>query len=195
MTVWPHEVGHSLVAYLFGCKSNWWQTDISWFLWGSRGGAIDYGCLRARGGTALGLVEFSGIAVNIMLLALSAIVGRWWRAHLPASRSQYPWLFLATFLWALANYAEAFSYLVLNTIWLKSDMLDVVTESGVSRWIWLSGGALSAALIARLLWQPAWRAAAILAASSGSRRLWLVSFALYVAVVSMVMAAARIVLT
>lgn len=31
---------------------------------------------------------------------------------------------------------EAFSYLVLNTIVLKSDMKTVVYESGVSRWVW-----------------------------------------------------------
>jgi hypothetical protein len=42
LAIWPHEVGHALVAYLFGCKANWWQTSVTWFLWNSRGGAIDY---------------------------------------------------------------------------------------------------------------------------------------------------------
>jgi hypothetical protein len=74
------------------------------------------------------------------------------------SGTRWPWLFLATFLWALANYAEAFSYLVLNTIWLKSDMEGVVLESGVDRWLWVCLGTFLAVLAARLLLKPARRA-------------------------------------
>jgi hypothetical protein len=70
-TIWPHELGHSAAAFLFGCKSNWWETDTSWFLWGSWGGGIDYDCLRERGGPALGITEFAGIAVNLALLGIA----------------------------------------------------------------------------------------------------------------------------
>ncbi|HEX4803132.1 MAG TPA: hypothetical protein VFV14_06455, partial [Myxococcaceae bacterium] len=73
LTIWPHELGHSLVAYLYGCKANWWQTDTSWFLWGSQGGAIDYACLDRRGRAALGMTDFGGIAVNLILLALAVL--------------------------------------------------------------------------------------------------------------------------
>ena len=195
LTIWPHELGHSSVAYLFGCKANWWQTDMSWFLWNSRGGQIDYGCLRARGGAALGLTDFAGIIVNLAFLALAPLVGRWWRTDLRSNGSRWEWVFLTTFLWALANYAEAFSYLVLNTILLKSDMETVVIVSGISRWVWLGAGFLLAVLIGRLLRQPALRAAVVLAAPRGSTRAWLRAFVLYVVVVSGAMGAARIILT
>jgi hypothetical protein len=146
-TIWPHELGHSIGAFLSGCKANWWQTDTSWFLWGSWGGDIDYDCLRARGGPALGLTEFAGIAVNFLLLALALTVARS-RRLAPPSRE---WVLVGSVLWALANYAEAFSYLVLNTIVLRSDMKTVVYESGVSRWVWCGAGVLGAIVCARAL--------------------------------------------
>ncbi len=193
LAIWPHEVGHSLVAYLFGCKANWWQTSVTWFLWNSRGGAIDYDRLAARGGSGLGLTSFAGILVNLFLLALAPVVGRWWRPDFDSTGRS--WLFLATFFWALANYAEAFSYLVLNTIWLKSDMAVVVTESGMSRWIWLGCGFLGALLIGRWLNKPAHKAAATLASREVSDRVWMGCFAGYVGIAATVMAIARIRLT
>lgn len=195
LTIWPHELGHSIFAYLYGCKANWWQTDTSWFLWGSQGGAVDYDCLSRRGRIALGMTDFGGIAVNLILLALAPLVGRWQRKDFATGESRWPWWFLATFIWALANYAEAFSYLVLNTLWLKSDMRTVVTASGINRWIWLGAGVVGATLVTRWMMGPARRAADVLAAQRGSRGAWLRRFAVYVAVVSIVMAAGRIVLT
>ncbi len=191
LTIWPHEIGHSLVAYLYGCKANWWQTDMSWFLWSSWGGAIDYDCLQKHGGAALGLTDFGGVAVNLAFLALAPVVGRWWRWRLLSDASQTPWLFLGSFFWALANYAEAFSYLVLNTLWLKSDMQTVVLESRVSRWVWFLGGSFLAVAVAGLLRKPCGWAATILATPRGSRRVWLGVFVLYVVVIAVVMAEAR----
>jgi hypothetical protein len=191
LTIWPHEVGHSLVAYLYGCKPDWWRTDMSWFLWNSWGGAIDENCLHSRGGAALGLTEFGGIIVNLLLMAGAALIGRQWHYDRQSTWPKSSWLFIASFFWALANYAEAFSYLVLNTAWLKSDMLTVVQESGVNHWIWFAGGCLLGAAVAYLLRKPALQAASILAETSGGKRRWLIIFVLYVAVVGGVMGAAR----
>lgn len=188
-TVWPHELGHSAAAFLLGCKTNWWQTDTSWFLWGSWGGDIDYDCLRARGGAALGLTEFAGTAVNLALLTLTLIVAR--SRRLASSR----WILVGALLWALANYAEAFSYLVLNTVLLKSDMKTVVDQSGVSRWIWSVLGVLGAVVFARSLALPAQTAATLLATRLLPARTWAILFVLYTAAVASAMAAARLVLT
>jgi len=195
LTIWPHELGHAAVAYLYHCKANWWQTDLSWYLWSSWGGKVDYDCLRARGRPALMMMGLGGRAVNLVLLVTAPWVGCWWRNGESSGPDRWPWLFLVTFFWALANYAEAFSYLVLNTIWLKSDMSDVVLESRVSRWPWLAAGVLLAVLAARWLRQPARRAATILAGPAGSSCMWMRLFVLYVVVVGVVMAAARISLT
>ena len=188
-TVWPHELGHSAVAYLSGCKANWWQTDTSWFLWGSWGGDIDYDCLRARGGAALGLTEFAGIAVNLALLTLTLVVAR--SRRLGSSR----WILVGAVLWALANYAEAFSYLVLNTVLLKSDMKTVVDQSGLSRWIWSALGVLGAVVFARTLAPPVQAAATLLATRHVPARMWAILFILYTAAVGSAMGAARLVLT
>ena len=188
-TVWPHELGHSAVAFLSGCKANWWQTDTSWFLWGSWGGDIDYDCLRARDDAALGLTELAGTAVNLILLTLTLVVAR--SRRLASSR----WLLVGAVLWALANYAEAFSYLVLNTVLLKSDMKTVVYESGVSRWVWSALGVLGAVVFARALAPPAQTAATLLATRHVSARTWAILFVLYTAAVGSAMGAARLVLT
>jgi hypothetical protein len=192
LAVWPHEVGHSVVAYLFGCKESWWRTNVSWFLFNSQGGTIDYACLAARGHGALGLTEFGGIAVNLLLLgALTLGLRGGARSDLEARGDLTRFGFVAAFVWALANYAEAFSYLVLNAILLKSDMETVVTESGVSRWVWLAAGSALAVAFARALRKPARRAAGILAGATGSGPSWSRRFVIYVASMGIVMAAAR----
>ena len=190
-TIWPHELGHSIAAFLSGCKASWWQTDTSWFLWGSWGGDIDYDCLRARGGPALGLTEFAGIAVNLLLLALALTISRSRRL----ATSSREWVLVGSVLWALANYAEAFSYLVLNTIVLKSDMKIVVYESGVSRWVWCGAGVLGAIACARALAAPTRSAATALATPRISSRTWAWLFVLYTVAVGSAMGAARLVLT
>jgi hypothetical protein len=190
-TIWPHELGHSAAAFVAGCKANWWQTDTSWFLWGSWGGDIDYDCLHARSGPALGLTEFAGIAVNLLLLAVALIVSRWHRL----AWSSHRWILVGFVLWGLANYAEAYSYLVLNTLILKSDMKTVVQESGVSRWLWSGAGVLGAVACARALATPVQSMAAALATRRISRRGWLWLLGLYAAAVGLTMAAARLVLT
>jgi hypothetical protein len=194
LTIWPHELGHSGVAYLYGCKANWWQTDTSWLLWSSWAGPVDYPCLQAKGGAALGLTEFAGIGVNLVLLGLAPLLGRWWRPR-PAPGSAGAWVLVATVFWALANYAEAFSYLILNTLWLSSDMKTVVLEAGVSRWAWLAVGLAAAVLVGRTLRGPLRSAAVLLEGARLSRRAWLVIFVGYVTAVSLAMGAARIVLT
>lgn len=193
ITIWPHELGHSVVAYLHGCKTNWWQTDVSWFLWDSWAGPVDYECLQSKGAAALGLTDFAGIGVNLILIGLALLFGRWWDSR-PARRSCGAWVFVGTIFWALANYAEAFSYLILNTLWLSSDMKTVVVASGVTRWAWSGLSVVAAVILWRMLLGPVRVAAALLQSPGVTDRTWLTIFAGYVAVVSLTMGAARIVL-
>ncbi len=189
LTIWPHELGHSLAAYLCGCKANWWQTDVSWFLWGSWGGAIDYPCLQAQQGPGLFLTDFAGIVVNLVLLSVAPVLGSWWDPKAPA------WRFLPTVFWALANYAEAFSYLVLNTLWLKSDMETVVVTTGLSRWVWCAAGFCLAVVAGRALSGPVGRAASLLATPRLRAAAWRWALVFYVLVTGLAMGAARVVLT
>lgn len=190
-TVWSHEVGHGVAPYLYGCKKSFWQTRTSWFLFSSSSGKdIDENCLQERGHAAAAWSAFGGTAVNLLLLfALLAVL---WMSHRRAASSTW---FVTLFFWALANYAEAFSYLVLNTAWLKSDMETLVIESGVNRWIIFLMGLVLAVAMAWVLRPIAQKAATMLATAYSSERLWRFRFVLYVAIVGVVMAAARVALT
>lgn len=190
-TVWPHEVGHGVAPYLYGCKKTFWQTDTSWFLLSSWAGKdIDDNCLQRRGHAAVAWSAFGGVAVNLLLLfALLALL---WISQHKAARS---WWFVTLFFWALANYAQAFSYLVLNTAWLKSDMQTLVIESGINRWIIFLVGLLLAITLGWVLRPIAQKAAAMLATPNSSERRWHFRFVLYVALVGGVMTIARAGLT
>ncbi len=191
LAVWPHELGHAVAAWCLGCKADGWRTGTRWFLWGSQGGAIDFACLARRGRPALALAGLAGIAVNLLQIALAPILGAWWR---PAVGEKRAWWMAATLLWALANYAEAFSYLVLNTLWLKSDMAGVVAATGVSRWAWFAAGVLGAGLIASVLLPAARKTAAAIAGPGGTPRFYLRFFLLYTVGVGLVAAVNRVLL-
>ena len=115
-----------------------------------------------------------------------------WMSHRKVVTS---WWSVILFFWALANYAQAFSYLVLNTAWLKSDMETLVIESGINRWIIFFVGLVLAIVIGRMLRPIAQKAAAMLATPSSSERRWRFRFVLYVAMVAVVMTVARAGLT
>jgi hypothetical protein len=190
-TIWPHEVGHGVAPYLYGCKKTFWQTNTSWFLVSSWSGKdIDYKCMHRHGHAALAWSAFGGVAVNLLLLFILISILWMWRRKVA-----HAWWFVALFLWALANYAEAFSYLVLNTAWLKSDMKTLVMESGINRWILFVQGLLLAAAATWLLKPIAQKTATLLAAPNGTEGLWHFAFVLYVVLVAGGMAAARAALT
>jgi len=130
----------------------------------------------------------------LLLLAFASVLGGWWRRREPARPSRRHWLLLFAFLWALANYAEAFFYLVLSAVWLKSDMETVVVASGVSRWVWAGTGLLLTIGVGRWLRRPATEAATFLGGDGPGKQVWPVLFVAYVAAVGTRMAAARIVL-
>jgi hypothetical protein len=190
-TIWGHEVGHGVAPYLYGCKKTFWRTNTSWFLLSSWAGKdIDYKCMHRHGHAALAWGAFGGVAVNLLFLFILIPALRLWH-----TRVTHSWWFVALFFWALANYAEAFSYLVLNTAWLKSDMKALVMESGINRWILFVLGLLLAVAMAWMLRPITQKTAAMLAAPKGPERPWRLAFLVYVVVVAGAMAAARAALT
>ena len=190
-TIWPHELGHSVVAYALGCKADPWRTDMSPYLWGSWGGAIDWDCLAARGHGAVAATAAAGVLVNLTLVVAARLVGRWWRPTEQRSTAARL-LYAFTVVWALGNAAEACSYLVLNTAWLKSDMALVVEDSGISRWILFSAGVALTLLFVRTHRAPVLRAATVLAPAPGQeRRLQRILWG-YAVVASIVMVAGRV---
>ncbi|HEX4963253.1 MAG TPA: hypothetical protein VF173_20650 [Thermoanaerobaculia bacterium] len=182
LAVWPHELGHAAAAWLQGCKADPWQTGTRWFLWGSQGGAIDFACLARRGRGALALTYLAGIVVNLLLIGLAPLLGAWWR---PSAGKTRTWWLAATLLLALANFGEAFSYLIVNSLWFKSDMRGVVEATGASRWMWFGAGILGGALVARALLPQVRRTAGALAGPGGGASFWKGFFLLYAAAVGL----------
>lgn len=159
------------MAWLYGCKADPWRTAVRWTLAGSQGGDIDGACLARRGGGALGRMAFAGIAVNLLLVALAPLFGR-------RRRTTGTWS-LFTLLWALANAAEALSYLVLNALWPAADMHLVIDAAGVGRWPWIAGGILLGLILARALRAPVAKAAEALASPGLSAVFWRAALAAY----------------
>ena len=119
-TIWLHELAHSSSAFALGCKANWFETDMTLYLYRSFGGDIDYECLSEKGDWATSIVDGAGVAVNLVLMFFGcalAVVLR--RIAVPALLAVFASAFAAT------NYIEAFSYLIVNTIFLRSDMVAI----------------------------------------------------------------------
>lgn len=180
--VWGHELGHAASAYLIGCKADPWRTGVTPFLWGSRGGAIDETCLARRGSRAVAAVALSGIALNLLCVGIAGLASRWARRR---------WSLVVLLLWGLANAGEGLSYLVLNTIWLRSDMAAGVGALG-GRWIFLGAGLLGAAAVAGWLRGPVRTVAGQLASPGAPAGLFRLAFALYAMTVAVVAAVERI---
>jgi hypothetical protein len=189
LAVWPHELGHSIVAYLLGCKTNWWRTGTTWLLWNSQAGDVDRACLCRKGAGASLLTGSAGVTVNLSILVAAALLAR------ASWTTRRPWLLLGALLVALANYAEAFSYLVLNVLWLKSDMATIVTASGLGRGPWLAFGLLAAVAAGSWLAGPTGRAADLFQTPGLPKAGWQSFFVGYVAATGLTMAAERILLT
>jgi len=190
LAVWPHELGHATAAWLFGCKADPWRTDTRWFLAGSRSGAIDEACLARQSRGARGLTAGAGTAVNLLLVAVAPLLGRWRQPGRTAD-GRLRWALVASLLWALANAAEALSYLTVNTLWPASDMAIVIASAGLGRWPWTAAGILLGAAIVRGLRAPLRSAAAGLADPVRSERFWSGSFAAYAVAVGIAAIASR----
>jgi hypothetical protein len=190
--VWPHELGHALAARLLGCRAGWWPSGVTPWLAGSRPGGIDAACLAARGRPAVAAVALAGIAANLALAAVAAVAARG-----PARSVVYRWrrfgraLRLFFLLLALANAAEALSYLVPNALWPRSDMATAIAAAGVGRLPWLAVGLALTAVAVRALGAPIRDTAAALDSPSLPARAWRWGFVLYALAVGAAAVASR----
>jgi hypothetical protein len=180
--VWGHELGHSFAAYLLGCKAEPWRTGVTPFLWGSQGGAIDETCLAHEGPWAVAAVALTGIAVNLLCAAVAGGFSR---------RRRGDWPLVAALLFALAHAAEAFSYLVLNTVWLRADLRLAVGAVG-GRWAFLAAGLAGTLGVSRWLRRPVRAAAERLGSPRLTVRFYRFAFALYALAVALAAAVERI---
>lgn len=125
-TVWLHEIAHSIVAYSFGCKENWWSTDITPYLYRSFGGDIDYACLTNAHVFATAAVDTAGVVANLAAMGSALLIST-------ASRGMWLKAWLLSF--AAMNHIEAFSYLTVNVFLPRSDMIALIKILPFHPWL------------------------------------------------------------
>lgn len=142
-TIYLHELAHAATAVALGCKADGLAVDMSPILVWSFGGDIDYACLAAGPAWATAAVDGAGTAINLLLMFAG-----WGLAGIAAKRTRIA-LWLHAF--ALANYVEAFSYLVANTAIPRSDMLAVLAYSGIHNLVFAAAATAAAVAVGRPL--------------------------------------------
>jgi len=187
--VWPHELGLALAAFLLGCREAWWPAAVTPWLAGSGPGRIDAACLASRGRLAVAAVALAGIAMNLLLAAGATALAR--QPHRtgmslsPLGRTRQ----VFTLLIALANGAEAVSYLVPNALWPRADMATAIAAAGAGRLPWLAAGLVLAGIFAWALRAPLRESAESLASPALPARFWrwgLVGYTLAVAAAALI---------
>ncbi|MEA2691011.1 MAG: hypothetical protein QOJ16_398 [Acidobacteriota bacterium] len=131
---------------------------------------------------AVAAVALAGIAVNLLCAAGAGGFSR---------RCRGDWPLVATLLFALAHAAEAFSYLVLNTVWLRADLRLAVGAVG-GRWAFLGAGLAGTLGVSWWLRRPVRAAAERLASPRLPARFYRFAFALYAIAVALAAAVERI---
>jgi hypothetical protein len=131
---------------------------------------------------AVAAVALAGIAVNLLYAAGAGEFSRRYRGR---------WLLIAALLWALAHAAEALSYLVLNTVWLRADLRLAVGAVG-GRWAFLGAGLAGTLGVSWWLRRPVRAAAERLASPRLPARFYRFAFALYAIAVALAAAVERI---
>jgi hypothetical protein len=116
--------------------------------------------------------------VNLALAAAAALAARPLAGPRRFGRTPRA-LFVFLVLLALANAAEALSYLVPSALWPRADMATAVAAAGWGRLPWLALGLAASALALRALRAPWRQAAEALAAHGLPARAWRWGFVLY----------------
>lgn len=144
--IWLHELGHSVLDHIFGCKDNWLRVEVKPYLFYSTPGPVDgerYWALEPWKRTA---AAYGGVAANLFwALAGDALL---WAAG-PGGE------YLPLFLWLFVtlHLGEAVSYLFVGNLYLVSDMAAVAAECPKLRWPTLAVGAVLAAVYVLALWK------------------------------------------
>ncbi len=129
LTIWMHEVGHAVAYWKFGCKASPWKVRVPIYLFGSTPAPVNEDCASHLGSRQQVIVAVSGVAVNC-LFGIPVLVALLLVGSLPA----IPVLYVSLYGFAFAHLLEAGSYLVVNTLFLGSDMALLVEHAPRSRW-------------------------------------------------------------
>lgn len=148
-TIWLHEVGHSYMYKKYGCKKeNFLQVKVPFYLFFSTPMPIDLEKANQLTKKQVFNVSIAGVVVNMILGLISAII-----LVLFPMTSEVNSILL--YMFAVFNFTEAATYLVINNIFLASDMKGVAAYSQKYRIVaFIIGLAAIAAIIYLLYLAP-----------------------------------------
>lgn len=145
-TIWLHEVGHSYMYKKYGCKKeNFLQVNVPLYLFFSTPMPIDLEKTKELNKKQVFNISIAGVTVNLFLGLVSSLV----LVFLPIT-SEVNSILLYSF--AVFNLTEAATYLVINNIFLASDMKGVAAYSQKLRIVAFLVGLAAIASIIYLLY-------------------------------------------
>lgn len=113
--VWLHEIGHSIIEYIFGCKKSWIKVNVKPYIFFSTPGEVDYDAYLKISSIKKTLSAYGGIISNAIFCIITGLIIIFCSPE-NIYISFCLWLFLSLHL------GEIVSYLFIGSIYLVSDM-------------------------------------------------------------------------
>ena len=115
LTVWLHEVGHSIWDCLFGVKQGWLKVNVKPYIFFSTPGELDIEAWNNLNSRQYVLIAYGGIMANAIWALITGIIIK----VVPISNLYFN---MALWLFMLLHTGEIFSYLFIGSIYVVSDM-------------------------------------------------------------------------
>ena len=115
LTVWLHEVGHSIWDCLFGVKKGWLKVNVKPYIFFSTPGELDIEAWNNLNSRQYVLIAYGGIIANAIWAVITGIIIK----VVPISNL---YINMALWLFMSLHISEIFSYLFIGSIYVVSDM-------------------------------------------------------------------------
>lgn len=115
LVIWLHEIGHSIVDYKYGVKDSIFKVNVKPYIFFSTPGDLNLDVWNSLQTKQYVAVAYAGIVANAIWAAITGIV-----LYLVTINNTY--LLMALWLFMTLHMGEIFSYLLIGSIYLVSDM-------------------------------------------------------------------------
>lgn len=115
LTVWLHEVGHSILDCLFGVKQGWLKVNVKPYIFFSTPGEVDVEAWGNLNSKKCVLIAYGGIIANAIWALITGVI-------IMAVPINNLYVNMALWLFMSLHIGEIFSYLFIGSIYVVSDM-------------------------------------------------------------------------
>ena len=117
--IWQHEIGHSIMYAVYGCKENAFKVSVPFYLAFSTPAPVDLVKIKSLNKRQHFFIAMAGIVVNLLFGLAGLVLIR----YVPFNRDSMIYFIVYTF--TLFHFVEAASYMVLNNIYVASDIISI----------------------------------------------------------------------